>query len=87
MRIRQKQPFADLLQNMYSSEFRNNLRKTELESLFSKVEGLKDCNFLKKRLQHRFFPLNIAKFFRTAFFIEQLWWFLRKKEYWVIFLE
>ena len=31
-----------------------------LESLFNKV-----CNFIKKRLKHKCFPLNIAKFLRT----------------------
>ena len=35
------------------------------ESLFNKVAGLKICNFFKKRLQDRCFPVNIAKFFRT----------------------
>ena len=33
-----------------------------LESLFKKVAGLKACNFIKKRPQHRCFPVNIAKF-------------------------
>ena len=33
-----------------------------LESLFNKVAGLKFCNFIKKRLQHRYFTVNIAKF-------------------------
>ena len=33
-----------------------------LESLFDKVAGLKASNFIKKRLQHRRFPVNIAKF-------------------------
>ena len=37
---------------------------------------LKACDFIKKRLQHRCFPVNIAKFLRTAFFIEHLWWLL-----------
>ena len=38
-------------------------RKTPvLESLFSKVASLEACNFIKKRLQHRCFPVNIAKF-------------------------
>ena len=38
-------------------------RKTPvLESLFNKVAGL------KMRLQHKHFSVNIAKFFRTAFF-------------------
>ena len=26
------------------------------------------CNFIKKKPQHRCFPVNIAKFLRTAFF-------------------
>ena len=38
--------------------------------------GLKACNFIKKRLQHKCFPENIAKFLRTTFFIEHLWWLL-----------
>ena len=37
------------------------------------------CNFIKKRLQHRCFPVNIAKLLRTAFFIEHLpWQFLQR---------
>ena len=35
--------------------------------------GLKACNFIKKRLRHRCFPMNIAKFFRTAFLMEHFW--------------
>ena len=35
-----------------------------LESLFNKIAGLKACNFIKKRFQHRSFPVNIAKFLR-----------------------
>ena len=30
----------------------------------------------KKRLWHRCFLLNFAKFLRTTFFIEHLWWLL-----------
>ena len=33
-------------------------------------------NFIKKRLQRRCFPVNTAKFLRTAFFIEHLQWLL-----------
>ena len=36
-----------------------------LKSLFNKVAGLKACSFIKKRLQHRCFPVNIAKFLRA----------------------
>ena len=44
-------------------------KKTVLESLFS----LKACNFIKKTLQHRRFPVKIAKFLRTPFFTEHRW--------------
>ena len=33
-----------------------------LESHFNKVTGFNAWNFIKKRLQHRFFPGDIAKF-------------------------
>ena len=36
-----------------------------LESLFNKVVDHKTCNFIKKRLQRRNFPVNIAKLLRT----------------------
>ena len=49
--------FADVLQNRYSQKFHYIHRKTSvLESLF-----------IKKKLQHRCFPVNIAKFLRTDF--------------------
>ena len=47
-------------------KFCNIYRKTPvLESLFDEVAGLKTCNFIKKRLQHRCFSVNILKFLRT----------------------
>ena len=52
----QKQPESDVLQNRCSSKFRN--KKTVLESVLK----------LKKRFQHRCFPVNILKFLRAAFF-------------------
>ena len=36
------------------------------------------CNFVKKRLQRRCFPENIATSFTTTFLIEHLWWLLLK---------
>ena len=30
----------------------------------------------KKRLWYRCFPMNFAKFLRTPFFVEQLWWLI-----------
>ena len=47
-----------------------------LKSLLNEAAGLKVCNFIKKRLSHSCFPLNIAKFLRVAFFKEHLWWLL-----------
>ena len=71
----QKQPFAYVLQTRCSYEFRNVHRKTPtLESLFNKDAGLQACNFIKKRLKRRCFPVNIAEFLRTAFFIEHHRW-------------
>ena len=37
-----------------------------LESLFNKFAGLQAGNFITKRLQHRCFPVNIAKFLKTS---------------------
>ena len=34
------------------------------------------CKFIRKRLQHRCFPVNIAKFLKTASFTEHLQWLL-----------
>ena len=47
-----------------------------LEYRFNKVAGLKVCSFIKKRLQHCCFPLNVRKLSGTAFFIEDLRWLL-----------
>ena len=45
-----------------------------LESLFDKGAGLQSCNFIKKRLQHTSFPVNIGKFLRTVFCTEHFRW-------------
>ena len=37
---------------------------------------LRPATLLKKRLEHRCFPVNFAKFLRTPFFTEHLWWLL-----------
>ena len=41
---------------------------------FNKVTGVRTATLLKKRLRHRFFPMNFAKFLRTPFLTEHLWW-------------
>ena len=37
---------------------------------------LRPATLLKKRLWHRCFPVKFAKFLRTPFFTEHLWWLL-----------
>ena len=62
----QKQPGEVFFEKRYSEKFCNIHRKTSvLESLFHKVAALKACSFNKKRIQHRCFPVNIAKFLRA----------------------
>ena len=39
-----------------------------LESLFSKVASLEPYKFIKKRLQHRCFPVNIVNFLRNLIY-------------------
>ena len=41
---------------------------------FHKVAGLRPATSLKKRLWYRCFPVNFAKFLRTPFVTEHLWW-------------
>ena len=48
-------------------------------SFFNKVAGLRPTTLLKKRLWHRRFPVNYAKFLKISFFIEHLWWLLLTK--------
>ena len=52
-----------LIQAATRENFCNIHRKTPvLESLFIKVASLQPCDFIKKRLQHRCFPVKFAKF-------------------------
>ena len=44
--------------------------------IYVQVAGLKAYNLIKKRLQHRCFLVNVAKFLRSPFLIEQLRWLL-----------
>ena len=78
----QKQPYADILQNMRRKKFWNIHRKTfVLESLFSNVTGLTPCKFIstssQKRLQHMWLQQSENfEIFRNSFFMEHLRWLL-----------
>ena len=53
---------------------RNKILRLHVKTSLATV--LKACNFIKKRLQHGCFPVNIPKVLETIFFIEQLRWLL-----------
>ena len=64
----------------------NILRKTPvLESHFNNVACLEACNFIKKRLQHNCFPMNIEKFLWKFYlknttggcFCTFIWWHIK----------
>ena len=58
-----------LLKKGVLNNFANFTGKHLYWSLFlinSKNTGLQPCNFIKKRLQHRCFPVKFVKFLRTA---------------------
>ena len=40
------------------------------------IVNFEACNFIKKGLWHRCFPMNFAKFLRAPFLTEHLWWLL-----------
>ena len=63
------------------------MKKPVLETLFNQVAGLKTCNFFKKRLQYRCFPVKFAKFLRTPFSTEHLQWLLLKLNMFMILLQ
>ena len=43
---------------------------------FNKISGLRPATLLKTRVWHRCFLVNFAKFLRTPFLTERLWWLL-----------
>ena len=50
------------------------------QEVIRNVAGLKAWNFVKRRLQHRCFPVAFAKCLRTPFFTEHLRWQLLEME-------
>ena len=64
----QKQPPQVFCKKRCSQKFRKfHRKKPVMESLFSKVTGLQACDFIKKRLPHRYFPVKSSKCLRTPF--------------------
>ena len=52
-----------------------DLHRKKLPSSLTKVKA---CNFTKRRLRDRYFPVKIANFLRILFFTEHLRWLLLK---------
>ena len=48
---------------------------------FNEYAGLNACNFIKNRLQHKFFPVKFVKFLRTLFFTEHVRWLFLEISY------
>ena len=67
------QPFANVLQNRSSDKFHDIHKKISLfEPLFNEVTHLMACKLFKNRPRHRCFPVDMTKYLRMAFFMEQL---------------
>ena len=49
-----------------------NFTKFKWKHLCQSLFLIKACNFIKRRLQHRGFPVNFVKFLRTPFIIEDV---------------
>ena len=63
------QPFINVLQNRFSSNFPDIHKKTPvLESLFNNVTGLMACNFIKKETPTQVFSCEYHKMFENSFF-------------------
>ena len=78
----QQQSFIDVLQNFSCSQkFCNIYRKTPvLEYLFNKLVSQESCNFIKERLQHRYF-LWIYEIFKSIFLIEHFQWLVPENDF------
>ena len=71
MRAVQKELLLKPRNNPWKIPIYNTLSWSRLSTIVRRhKKDRSSCSqfFIKKRLQHRFFPVNIAKFLRTAFF-------------------
>ena len=57
-----------LLKKVFLEFSQNSQENTCARVFFNKVTGLRSVSLLKKRLWHRCFPMNLAKFLTTPFF-------------------
>ena len=57
-------------------KFKENTCVRDSFLIFNKVADLRSATLLKKRLSHKCFAVNFAKFLRTPFLKKYLWWLL-----------
>ena len=57
---------------LYHSYLKISVTFNRLSTLNNKMAS-KACNFIKKRLWHRCFPVSFVRFLRTPFLTEHLW--------------
>ena len=69
-----------LLKKSVLKNFTNYTGKHLCWSLF--LIKLQTCNFIKKRLQHRYFPVKFAKFLTTSILKNICEWLLLNFAYW-----
>ena len=52
--------------------------KHSIDLFYTNIHKIRvtNCNFIKKWLEHRCISVNIAKFLKTYFFTEHIWWLL-----------
>ena len=62
----QKQPLEVLYKKGVLKKFAKFAGKRLYRNLLNKIAGLRPATLLRKRLRHRYFPVNFAKFLRTA---------------------
>ena len=62
--------YFQVQKDIQSSFSKNDLSAHYALHATTKSDTLNACNFIKKRLQHRCFPVNIGNFLRAAFSIE-----------------
>ena len=69
----QKQPPDLFYKKSCSQRFNNILRKKPVyESLLNKVAEFPACSYIKKRLQHRHFPVKYCEIFKNTYFEKHL---------------
>ena len=64
------------VKKVFLKNSQNSQENTCVRDFLNKVTSLWPATLFKKRLSHRSFPVNFAKFLRRPFFTEHLWWLL-----------